>query len=303
MNIRLDYFKFTVFDLPSHEGLAFYRYLFSEHLGELTPSGHGSAGYREMYYSASGATVSIRPTVDSKEYGRNYFTIELKGTACKCLTPDVFRSVAELQAGGVKIRCNRVDWAFDDVPFTVSDVWGRLMLGDVKTWAKKSSFRMISAPHEINEMGQEGTQTVYIGSLKKRDRIVRVYDLHGFTRLELEMRAEWANNTVWDIIIKPFSEWGRGACSVLLDYLTFPDWRPWEVWLTDVVPAGIKIYSARRVSLDRIQSWIKRQVAPAIIAMCEAEGVDFDLKFWLSSCVTPERLKKYTAMMALGKLG
>lgn len=300
MELRCDYLVFTVFGEGAKHGLALWDYLFKAHLGDLVHSGHGSRWYRDLYVNSTGAVLSCNPTQPSKKHGFQYYTIELKGSSCKCLTPDVFRSLAELRAGGLNVRCGRVDWAFDDVPFTVEDVWEQLIGGSVKTWAKRESFKVIDSPYEKDEMGQEGTKTVYVGSLKRRDRIVRIYDLHGFTRLELEMRNRWADNTVWLVFGSPFGGWHKAVVSILLDYLTFPEWSNWQAWVEDVTPAGIKIFSARVVSLQRIKNWIERQVAPAMVALLQAEGEDFDLELWLRSCVTPDRLKRYSDIVSLG---
>lgn len=290
IEFHLDYLTFTVHELPDYQ--VFWSETFEKKLGKLVQLGHGGRGYKEFYTTGTGANLYRVPV-----NGGEYFTIEIKGEGCSCLVPDDFQDIVFLMRGGLRVNVARIDLAFDRVPFTPDQVYQEMINDRMTCKASRSSIRRYESPFKQQENnGGLGCYTAYIGA-PSSERMMRVYNEHGFNRLELQLKDAWANNAFGLVVGSPVKDWFMSALSVLTNYIRFDtDW--WYEFVGCSVPADIRVYSARVRSLGKLQSWIAKQVAPAAFVLYAIGGLD---EFWslIASNVSSRRLDKYQTIMQL----
>lgn len=292
--MKVDYLTFTVWN---EDALAFFELIFGDTFGIPTLAKNGGLGYRSLYLYSSGVRMYSDPVVHPSctTYDRR-FTVSIPGQGCSCLLPHHYQDLIAM-AITTKIAFTRVDLAFDRLPFTPKDIWQLLQAGKVKTRAKRSSFSMYDNPFQLREDGVEGCSTVYIGSATS-DRRVRVYDMHGFTRVELQLRAEWADTVGRAVFGLPFVDWLPKGIEFLKQYLDFPQMQVWVDLFGSYEKANVIVKSARRLDYDRMLAWLANQVAPAVFVAMLVEG---RAEFWnfINSKVDEKRLKKYRNVMQL----
>ena len=123
-----------------------------------------------------------------------YFHFEIPGEACDMLRWEYyFGLINYLQCNFPdKYSFKRVDLAFDQVPFTPQDVEEAIKAGLVRSLAKRESLVCLNAHFQLRDDGVEGCSTVQFGS-RASERMIRVYNKRGFTRLELQTRDDRAD--------------------------------------------------------------------------------------------------------------
>jgi DNA relaxase NicK len=128
---------------------------------------------------------------------------------------------------------------------------------------ENESIRIEESPCKLRENGEIGTMTVYAGS-KSSDRMVRVYNKRGDTRLEFQMRDERAHAVCLDVFAHAWDEWEYTVKTHLRQFIDFSktDW--WAVFVLTAHRADLKISSARRLSLSRMENWFIRQVVVSL---------------------------------------
>jgi DNA relaxase NicK len=268
----------------------FWDEIFKEKFGELVDLEHGGIGFTEMYSAMGLVTVYAKPK------NGNYFSVEIKGQGCECLTPDDFKSIYHLYLGGVKIKITRIDFAIDNVPFTPKEFYEVLINKEFKSPSSRKSIRIIDSPYEKKENGEVGCQTVYLGS-RESGRMIRVYNKHGFNRIEYEIKEEWAQAYGMSLLSKKYQEWMEYAISCIRQFFDAKtSW--WKEFVDDIKQNAIKIYSARVKSINKTYEWLKNQVSPALFALFTVDGIDDAIKEILST-VNNKRLKKWKPIMEL----
>lgn len=293
ISVRVDYLTFTVHDCNEPE--FFWDEVFKDKLGSLNNTGHGGIGYKVLYRACEGAQLYCEPINTDRG---SYFTIELKGRACECLTPDDFIELVVMRRGGMDIRFRRLDIAFDGLEITPIEFYGELVSGNLNCKASRTSIRIDNSPNQLRDNGEVGgCQTTYIGS-KQSNRLVRLYNKHGFNRLELQLRDEWSDAAGCLLFGCPYTEWMKTSISILRDFIDLPDNENWNLLVSCVEPAGIRVYSARLISLDRAKRWLAKQVAPAIFAVQSVEGLDAFLELIVDN-VNEKRLERWQSVMQL----
>lgn len=290
IEFHLDYLTFTVHELPNFK--AFWAETFQKKLGDMVQVGHGGRGYKEFYTSGTGANLYTVPV-----NGGNYFTVELKGSACDCLTPDDIQDIMILKRGGLRVNITRIDLAFDHVPFTPEMFLEEIKLDRLTCKANRESMRVNDSFNKKQEDGGGvGCMTVYVGS-PASERMLRVYNEHGFTRCELQLKDKWANNAFDLVVGSRIPDWYGAAMSVLTNFIRLnTDW--WLDFVGCSVPADIRVYSARNKSLSKLETWVKKQLAPGLFTLYAVIGID---AFWglVVSSVSSARLEKYRYLMEL----
>jgi hypothetical protein len=301
VEFRLDWLRFTVHGMEDYK--PFWSEIFEERLGGLVYTGSGSAGFKEMWKASEGAFLHNNPG--------SYWNVELKGSACKCLLPEDFRGVVDIcRSYGKKVRLviNRLDLAWDGVSFTPGDFYKRVyntrVLGKPGFVSRAKKFSWNESPVQECDNGDIGTSTAYLGSMERghrAERLLRVYDSHGFVRVELECRGEWAQNYYTHLMATEYKAWKDVGLGFLRSYCNFEDWEAWDCFMRDVIMTEIKVYSARAVSATRLENWIGRQVAPALVALTSILGGEAELWSFLGRNVDMDRLEKYKSVMQLGE--
>ena len=130
------------------------------------------------------------------------------------------------------------------------------------------------SPFEPKENGEIGTYTLYFGS-RQSERMIRVYDRRGFTRLEFELKQKRA-----DLIAKQIfreseaSEAFDIVLSHLRDYVNF-DAAWWEEFVSGVGRAWATVTTPREITEATITSWLAHQVAPSLSTIHDLHPEDF----------------------------
>lgn len=239
-------------------GFAIYERFFKDLFSELQSMGHGGRCFEEIWYGLLGFKVYVRPI--HKPDG--YFHFEIPGQACEQINWQILHSLDE----GLRsiypghYHYTRLDFAFDNLPFTPQDVEDAISEGKIRSLAKRETMTINRTPFEKREDGEIGTHTVNLGS-RQSERMIRVYNRRGFTRLELELKDRRADLVAKQILgSSDVSEWYEIALSHLLDYINFDaDW--WQEFIQGTGRAWATVTTPQEITVARMAAWVEHQVA------------------------------------------
>ena len=277
--MRIHWFAFTFFG-ERLEFDAFYKEFFSPTFGDFVEQEYGGRGYKIIATTAIGIKLYFDPV--SKSAKGNHCHMEIPGAACDCLIPDVFREIMTyltysrwvngvLQSDMFSVK--RIDLAFDYVPFTPEEWLTSISGSNVVTLAKRDKIRITNSPFALRENGEQGCMTVYLGT-NESDRMIRVYNQRGYTRLEIQMRDERAHLVALDVLLSSPTKWHEKALSHLVQFVNFkeniPDW--WFTFINSEKSAELIISSSRVVGLRKTERWHEKQIATSLSVMAEVEG-------------------------------
>ena len=244
MVYKIHWLAFTV-HAPNEQAFNLYNLLFKEHFGDLEALGHGGRGFKTIFHSLLEFKIYLNPVLDNGDY----FHFEIPGQACDVLPPDYFLALGEYLEGNFPDQYNftRFDFAFDHVPFTPLQTEQAIIENKIRSLGKRESLQLHESPYEKREDGIEGTHTVEFGS-RKSERMIRVYDKRGFTRLEFQVkdkRAQLITKSVFKRQDK--GEWFYIMLAHLLDYIEFKtDW--WAAFVEGTARAGETVTTAKELS-------------------------------------------------------
>lgn len=237
-------------------------------LGALVDTGHGGRGYKQICQALLGAKIYFDHN-NAKE-GKEHCHIEIPGSACEAVLPSVFPELVNfLSESNVRFSIKRADFAFDGVPFSPQNFLDGLMSENLVSLIKRDpslnndSIRVSQSPCALRENGEVGTMTVYAGSASSQ-RMVRVYNKRGDTRLELQLRDERAHAVCLDVFAHAWEEWEFTVKTHLRQFIDFKNTDWWAVFVSIAHRADLKISSARRMSLTRMEEWFNRQVVVSL---------------------------------------
>jgi hypothetical protein len=142
--------------------------------GEFVDVEGAKGGYTWRSHGPLGITV--------KWGNRDDIHVSVSGSACDELGYENTLALASL----LELRASRIDWAWDECPFTVGQVEDAFRSGQVNTKVRRDSWHK----HESVR-----GQTFYMGSAYGERRLM-AYDMRGFTRLELRMRGDKAQEAL-----------------------------------------------------------------------------------------------------------
>jgi DNA relaxase NicK len=268
----IDWCAFTVHGSEDHKE-KLWADLFANSLGKLTDLGHGGQGFRTIETALQGAKVYSSP-VSGQD---SYYHVVLPGKACACLIPEIFGDLLDYLRKE-KFNFTRLDFAFDAVEgltntleFSPRDFFLACCSDSLKSFANKKTVKYHEAPYEEQENGKVGTSGAYLGS-RSSDRMIRVYDLHGFTRLEFQVKNDRA-----DIIGKVLFDVGYTHRAELVkhhlrQFCDFKGWEAWDYFIGSVVRSDVRIGSARIDSLARSKNYVEAQVAPTLSVLFDVMG-------------------------------
>lgn len=261
------WFAITIFQ-DVEKVKAIWSQFFSLGLGVLVDKGHGARGYRQISEALLGSKIYY-DHVTAKE-GKEHCHIEIPGSACEAVLPSVFPELVKaLTENNIRFSIKRADFAFDSVPFSPQDFLDGLMSDNLVSLIKRDpslendSIRVSQSPCALRENGEVGTMTVYAGSSSSQ-RMVRVYNKRGDTRLELQLRDERAHAVCLDVFSHAWDEWEFIVKTHLRQFIDFKNTDWWAVFVSIAHRADLKISSARRMSLTKMEEWFNRQVVVAL---------------------------------------
>jgi len=250
--MRIDYFSFTV---HNYKGERFAE----EFLGRfaLSDVGHGGRGFRELRDGHMSVKMYLRPVGD-----RDYFHVSIPGQACVLLWQDGwFKQFAAFtddikkvgkQTG--KVNITRIDICVDTYAFAPEEAWEER--DAIITRAKRSSLQFYTSPEQEREDGKIGCDTFYVGSSTSSRRL-RVYNMHGFTRIELQARDVWAAE-IW----KTYKR-GGSLASHVVKFVRFDGWSLWDDVVGRELAEGV-VVEASRAEYEKSRDWVAGQIAPTL---------------------------------------
>jgi hypothetical protein len=242
-------------------------------LGVFLEIGHGGMGYPLCLSALLGAKIYHSP-----KDGSIRCTVVIPGKACSAIPPE-FLSVFhdQLVNMGVRFNYTRIDTAFTGVDFTPVEFGQAVKDNQIRSLAKRSTLRYIQSPYLEREDGNLGCDTVYLGS-RESQRYLRVYNLHGPTRLEVEYKADRAQIVACAVLSHYVDDWYMIAVSHLRDFIDVnAKW--WGSLIRGGKRAFAKIINAKEVAITELVRWLDNQVSPALSIVVDCLG--FDILEWM----------------------
>ncbi len=257
---KVHWLAFTV-HAPNDEAFAIYDNLFRSEFGPLQPLFGGGRGFRLILQNRINMKIYTNPISSIGDY----FSYEIPGSACDCILPERYYELADFMHSNYKdaYKFTRLDYAFDNVQFTPKQAFDAIKANQVRTLAKRDTLEGRAGPFQKKDNQEIGTSSMQLGS-RLSERIIRVYDLHGFNRLEMEMKGKRAQSIANQLLSSEDTDsWPIIMQSHLLDFVDFyTDW--WKEFIADNKRANLKISEPALIEFIKSFTWIARQVAPVL---------------------------------------
>jgi DNA relaxase NicK len=284
----------VVVDGSKERAFMLYDLFFKDLFGGLESMGHGGRFFGEIWYSLLGFKVYVLPTQSEYEF----FEFEIPGKACELIPWGILQGLEDVLRSNYPdhYRYKRLDFAFDDMPFTPQEVEEAIKAGKVKSLAKRKTLKVEQSPFDLKDNGEIGTYTTYFGS-RNSERMIRVYDKRGFTRCEFQMKDRRA-----DLVAKQIfgesdsSEAFSIVLSHLQDFVIFKtSW--WEEFMNGVGRAQATVSTPREITEASITTWLTHQVAPSLSTIHDLHPEQFVNDLIASGRVKRKKAKKYKLLL------
>ncbi len=247
---------------------------FSAALGDLTDTQRRTAFYQKMFIALCGVTLLTDPISKAKGE-RDFCTLTIKGDGFHCLTMDLISKLAKyLVDHGIDYKVTRIDLAWDNLDFSPNEMYKFMKEHEqdrkaFRSLGKRRTLKFYEQPFELDENGNKGTAGVTFGS-RESDRLIRCYDRHGFTRLELEIHEERANLVFGEIVSQESENRMDTGMAHLLDFVDL-DWEPWQRFIDGMIRAFCTLGKARELSAEKTKRWLGRQVSVSLSVIQDLE--------------------------------
>ena len=209
-----------------------------------------------------------------------YWHIEIPGKACDAIPCEYFQTLIYYLEGNFeeKFKFTRLDFAFDHVDFTPQQVEQAICEDKIRSLAKRESLKVHKSPFAACDNGDIGTYTVEFGS-RTSERMIRAYNKRGFTRLEFEMKDKRADRVARELLsAATHDDWFELMIGHIRDYIDFKtDW--WEGFIDGVARANLTVSKPKEVSMEKLHTWIDRQVSPSFSVLYDLMSKDDFEKF------------------------
>jgi hypothetical protein len=304
MEFRVHWLSITIWGNINY-GLKIWQEWFENYLGIMHSSGHGGRGFKNIYTALASSRLYGNPPLgqdaDEKD---DYFYIELPGKACDAIPIYSLKEFLIDIMLNEKCSVKRIDLAWDNVPFSPSDINYAIDNDMFKSLIRKNTLVFTQSLYEERDDGQIGTSSCSIGS-RSSVRMLRVYDKRGPTRLEFQARDDRAHNIVFDLIRQPIDKWSRVSRGHLRDYIdfvdvktgAFTDW--WGEFVVDITKADLIISSPRDEELGRIFKWFNDQVSPSFSVLVDVLGNEVIQEFLKEGRI--KRRNRFKSILELSK--
>jgi DNA relaxase NicK len=271
IEFRIHWLSFTVHTM-SEDVFTLYEVLFKDTFGALVPLGNGGRGFKEIHTGLLGFKVYLHPINENAAY----FHVEIPGEACDCLQWEYYFGLLNYLESNFhgKYIFKRIDLAFDYVPFTPKEVEDAIKAERVRSLAKRESLEVFDSPFKPRENGELGCYTVEFGS-RSSERMVRIYNKRGFTRIELQAKDDRAHFIGIQLLnIQDKDKWFPVMISHLRDFLDI-DAPWWEEFINGNARAYLTVSKPRELELERIAAWFDHQIAPTFSVLVDGmDGVE-----------------------------
>lgn len=268
LEMGIDYLEFTIYTYKE-KAIDLYNLIFSEFLGDLILDG-STRHYNDRYINGRGFFMGCNPK--NTPILHTHWTFP--GSICQELPYKLWQIfIRETYLNSIKIKCTRLDIRADYCNFTPYDFYQSIQEGKARTWANRDTLQLIENPYELDEKGNIGNALVYIGS-RKSDRFMRVYNLHGFTRMELQTRKDFSNYYLQYLIESDEKEFINKSMAIMQDFITI-DEDYWRI-LTDGMPRAFMIIKPREdKTLQSLDAYLKIQVSTVLFLMTAIKGTRY----------------------------
>jgi len=265
LEMGIDYLEFTIYTYKE-KAIDLYNLIFREFLGDLILDG-STRHYNDRYINGRGFFMGCNPK--NTPILHNHWTFP--GSICQELPYKLWQIfIRETYLNDIKIKCTRLDIRADYCNFTPYDIYGSIQEGKARTWANRETLQLIENPNELDELGNIGTATVYIGS-RKSDRFMRVYNLHGFTRMELQTRKDTSNYYFEYLLKTDEKEFKNKSMAIIQDFITI-DEDYWRFFTNGIPRAFMKIKPQEDKTLQSLDKWLKIQVSTVLYLLIAIKG-------------------------------
>jgi DNA relaxase NicK len=268
INFGIHWLNFTV-HASREEAFMIYDILFKSTFGDLEELGHGGKGFKEIFRGLLEFKIYVTP---SHETDDEYFFFEIAGQACELISWQYLQGLESLLSTNYKnyYIYKRIDLAFDNCPFTPLQVKQVVTEGSIRSLAKRKSLKIEESPFGLKDNGEEGTHTVYFGS-RSSERMIRVYDKRGFTRLELELHDLRADLVAKELFqADDISKWYEIMIGHLRDFIDLDT--PWWVeFIGGLGRAWASVTKPKDIAIEKLINWIDHQVTPALSVVVDTQ--------------------------------
>lgn len=235
---------------------------------------YGRQGYRSAYQALElpGLVVLHNPGADNMPP----VCLVAPGEACEALGWDGLQKLSE------PFKPTRVDFAWDDFPFTPREAKRLVLRGSVRTRAQRKTAKWHEDYKRIG-LGEIG-ETFSFGG-RASEQFLRCYNSHGFDRGELELKGDLAA-AAYEVLQGPVQEACAAALGFLRRFIDFVDpstdvnksrqqlLPEWAAWLLKVEKAVLDLTPRPVDTLERVSNWFTRQVAASAALLRRAYGPD-----------------------------
>lgn len=207
------------------------------------------------------------------------------GTVCVSLSGDHVASmnlaemrefIQELNCAGDRVKCTRLDLAFD----VAQD---ELQMDQVYKAVKDEKYTSRVRRDHVSEFSQiHGEEKTIVFGSRQSSRYFRVYNQRGYVRFELELKGDAANLIglqILDVsILANYSKVLAWAVGVLKDFINF-DADFWKIF-DGFERAGYKVSCFQADSMERSKKNIEKRMGPviaALVSICGREWLEDQL--------------------------
>lgn len=268
ITFRVHWLSFTV-HAPKQDAFVIYDLFFRELFGPLEDLGHGGRSFKSIFRGF----LEIKLYLDPSRNDDEYFHFEIPGKACDHIASEYFHALEMYLRSNYdgKYHYKRLDFAFDNVPFTPQDVEKAIKEDQVRSLAKRETLHVHGSPFQERDNGELGTYTVEFGSSTSQ-RMITVYNKRGPTRLEFQMRDKRAHVISCDLFrTNDISQWFQIMIGHLRDYIDiYTPW--WDKFTKSIGRAWVTVSNPREVSMENLISWFDQQISPAFSTIVDTQS-------------------------------
>ncbi len=235
-------------------------------LTESTPGDAQQWGryfYRKHYEFVGGLAVYFDPATSNMPP----VLVDAPSAACE------FLGLERLRVMFCNAELSRADLAFDGAPFSPADMADWVRAGSIRC---KSSSR-----HYTEDLGTSPDgNTLTLGS-RSSERYLRAYDGRGFTRVELELKGDYARAFL-PVLLAEDAEFAAALVGLLRDFVDFVDASSssnisradllpsWEAFTAGLERVRLRVAASVAPTIERLERYIRKQVAASLYVFLAA---------------------------------
>lgn len=241
------------------------------------PLDRGQSGYSSGWRIGAGRVYA---NLDRPDMG---VMVELTGEACELLGGlEVARMAALLE-----LRCSRLDLAHDHCPFTPAMVRDAWQAGDVRSRSKVPEGARPDRQWRTSRWVEDPSGDMFSMGSRASTQYGRCYDRRGFTRFELELKAEAARIAADELLVLLVTEpdqFGERALGWLRRFVDFVDvessghtsrrqllpW--WDEFVAGAAVARVTLAGVATRTVEQVRAWVEHQVGPSLAVVVAALG-------------------------------